>query len=158
MGKKYTEYTADDFFDLTYEEAELLRVEIVQRHEEIQEQYRDIISEWNNFNFYMHALDAAQETTLRRHRKKKEPKATFLYMMIDGHTNLTKIGISKNPTDREATLQGQMPLLELFWQCESERSEETQLHEFFDEKRVRGEWFDLSMDDVRYIKSLDWRK
>ena len=24
-------------------------------------------------------------------------------------------------------------------------------------KRLRGEWFDLNEDDIKHIKSLDWR-
>jgi len=89
-----------------------------------------------------------------RRRKDK----TNIYLMEDGHTGFIKIGRSKNPSTRERTLQAQVPLLRMIWTCAGINSDEKILHDFFKDKRLRGEWFDLGEDDVRYIKSLDWRK
>ena len=87
-----------------------------------------------------------------------EGKKTNIYMMLDEHTGLVKIGRSVNPPNREKTLQGQIPLLRMIWSCEGTHDEETQLHGIFSELRVRGEWFKLSKDDIKHVKSLDWRK
>lgn len=88
----------------------------------------------------------------------KNDHPTNIYMMLDGHTGFIKIGRSKNPSTRERTLQAQVPLLEMIWVCSGMNSDETHLHKIFDKKRLRGEWFDLSGDDVDYIKSLKWRR
>lgn len=85
-------------------------------------------------------------------------KPTHLYMMRDGHTGFTKIGRSINPSSREKTLQAQIPMLEMIWSEEGVNSDEQNLHEIFKSQRLRGEWFDLSGSDVKFIKSLDWRK
>ena len=85
-------------------------------------------------------------------------KKTNIYMMLDEHTGLVKIGRSVNPPNREKTLQGQIPLLRMIWSCEGTHDDETQLHGIFSESRVRGEWFNLSKEDIKHVESLDWRK
>lgn len=83
---------------------------------------------------------------------------TNLYLMKDGHTGLHKIGRSVNPSTRERTLQAQVPLLEMVWSCEAMLTDESILHEIFANKRVRGEWFDLSLEDIEYIRSHKWEE
>ena len=77
---------------------------------------------------------------------------TFLYVMIDKNTGYYKIGRSKNPEARERTLQSEKPTIEMIFSAESKISDEKVLHELFKNKRIRGEWFDLSGSDINKIK------
>lgn len=79
----------------------------------------------------------------------KEPSKT--YLMYDSNTNFTKIGKSKNPQQRERTLQAEKPTISLF--AISEKDVEKELHQKYASRRIRGEWFDLSEDEINAILS-----
>lgn len=85
----------------------------------------------------------------------------YVYLMNDTTNNYYKIGISKNPTYREKTLQSEKPTIEMiankkFPNRKIAHSFEKALHSTYNEKRVRGEWFDLSQDEVNdIIESLN---
>lgn len=66
------------------------------------------------------------------------------YLMINTSTNYYKIGKSYNPILRERTLKAELPTLDIVSICNIDI--ERQLHEKFEIKRVRGEWFRLSID------------
>lgn len=68
------------------------------------------------------------------------------YVMIDTTNNLYKIGKSVNPIVRERTLQSEKPTIELYLVCNSDI--ENILHFKYKNKRVRGEWFSLTQDDL----------
>ena len=77
----------------------------------------------------------------------------YLYLMIDTTNNYHKIGISNSPEYREKTLQSEKPTIEMiankeFPNRKIAHSFEQALHSSYDEKRVRGEWFDLSQEEV----------
>lgn len=82
---------------------------------------------------------------------------TKIYLIKDKRTGLTKIGRSNNPIHRLRTLIKQDTLLpypnefELVFAWEDLATKETNLHEFFQHKRVRGEWFELSDSDIESI-------
>lgn len=67
-----------------------------------------------------------------------------------------KIGRSVSFSDRLSTHQCSSPF-EVFVACcyfvPNTRAEEMALHELFEEKRVRGEWFDLDQADLQSIAS-----
>jgi len=71
------------------------------------------------------------------------------YLMKNNHTKLYKIGYSKNPKHREKTLQSQEPSIKMvkIWNKNIERK----LHKLYSEYRVRGEWFNLTPIQVKYI-------
>jgi hypothetical protein len=77
---------------------------------------------------------------------------TAIYLMVDRHTDLYKIGRSINPVHREKTLLSQAPMIELLLYFEANNSTEDMLHEHFKDKRRRGEWFKLVQSDVELIK------
>lgn len=83
---------------------------------------------------------------------------TNVYLMLDESTGLVKIGRSKNPNVREQTLLSRSPSIRLLWHTSAYPSEEKFLHRLYKSVRVRGEWFDLSDNDIENIKSLDWRQ
>lgn len=71
------------------------------------------------------------------------------YLMIDEACGAVKIGKSSNPQFRERTLGAQMPKIRLIAICP--RDIEQILHERYQKKRMRGEWFNLSSKDIRKI-------
>ncbi len=79
---------------------------------------------------------------------------TKIYLMSDTHTGYTKIGRSIDPEKRERTLLGDKSTIKLiFMSGECDRSIEKELHHRFKEKRIRGEWFNLSLDEIEEIKN-----
>ena len=90
---------------------------------------------------------------------KIEMESVYVYLMRDNYTNMSKIGISNNPHFREKTLLSQSPSIGLVYKREYfdrniARLMEKTLHNYFQHKRVRGEWFDLDENDLRIFKSL----
>jgi hypothetical protein len=81
-----------------------------------------------------------------------ESKETRVYVMIDKNTGFYKIGRSKNPKAREKTLQSEKPTIEMLFNYPGLNIDEKELHFIFIDKRVRGEWFDLSGGDIQKIK------
>ena len=79
-------------------------------------------------------------------------KITSIYVMIDKNTGYYKIGRSVNPKKRERTLQSEKPTIEMLFNHDARVYDEKHLHDMFQEKRVRGEWFDLSGSDLSTIQ------
>lgn len=86
---------------------------------------------------------AADAELLRRSRF-----TTFVYIMEDRRKNLFKIGRSKTPGKRERTLQSEVPETMLRFSIPAEETHEKELHARFAHRRIRGEWFELSEDDL----------
>ena len=80
-----------------------------------------------------------------------------VYLMKSDRNGRVKIGRTKDkPVYRERTLQSQEPEVRLIFHREVLYMNETEkyLHRFFKRKRFRGEWFDLSEDDIEKAKSI----
>ena len=82
---------------------------------------------------------------------KQSQSPTQVYVMIDKNTGYYKIGRSKNPKYREITLQSEKPTIEMIHTFEAKNEDEKNLHLLFQNKRIRGEWFDLSGSDLYTI-------
>lgn len=102
---------------------------------------------------------------LQNHRPLKDVQENFqedahecyVYLMKDFANEFYKIGISNDPKYRERTLQSEKPTIELigskkFPTRKIAESFEKALHEAFKEKRLRGEWFELTKDEARQIE------
>jgi hypothetical protein len=81
----------------------------------------------------------------------------YVYLMQDLSNGFFKIGISNKPTYREETLQSEKPTIELLEKKQFPNRKiakliEKSLHEAYSEYRIRGEWFDLSYEDVVAIQ------
>lgn len=77
----------------------------------------------------------------------------YVYLMHDTINGFYKIGISNQPEWREKTLQSEKPTIELlaakkFIKRKIAAAFEKALHDVYAQKRIRGEWFQLSPDDV----------
>lgn len=78
-------------------------------------------------------------------------RPTFVYLMINKRNGLHKIGKSREPKIREATLQSEEPEIELLYTWPGGRKEELEMHQDFAPQRVRGEWFKLDERDIVYL-------
>ncbi len=83
----------------------------------------------------------------------KKIKNCSVYLMKNQRNGHHKIGLSDNPCYREKTLQSQEPEVDLVICKEYESLEiaykiEKELHNKYDDLRLRGEWFDLSIEMV----------
>lgn len=74
------------------------------------------------------------------------------YIMFDESTKMYKIGISENPRFREGTLRSEKPSVKLMYICDF--NIEKFLHTKYKEYRVRGEWFNLTKDQIKEIVHL----
>ncbi len=95
------------------------------------------------------AADKAAAMELELLRKSKFN--CFVYLMEDLRNKCFKIGKSKTPGKRERTLQSEVPQIVMRFSIPAEEAHEKQLHEHFSNKRKRGEWFELSNDDLAWI-------
>ena len=92
--------------------------------------------------------------TTRDQSKKKQPFPSSdnhqkSYILKDKSNGTYKIGRSKNPLQREKTLQSEKPDLELIKVFK--KNHEKELHKKYSEQCVRGEWFKLTPIQVKYI-------
>lgn len=76
----------------------------------------------------------------------------YIYIGVD-HSRLFKIGIAKNPDSRARQIQIGNPTFKIFMRFKSvnPRKIESDLHNKFIDKRVTGEWYSLSAEDITYI-------
>lgn len=89
-------------------------------------------------------------------KKRRVQQSGYVYL-IKSTEGYYKIGRSKKLQERITTLGVQLPFdIELVHNIHSDdyTQLEIELHELFEPKRIRGEWFALSPDDIEYIKGL----
>lgn len=90
----------------------------------------------------------------------KSTACGFIYVLkiTDTANNVFyKIGLAKNLEQRVNTLQTGNPFeikIILSFYVESMIEEEKKLHFMFSHKRLRGEWFNLTNDDLNIIASM----
>jgi hypothetical protein len=114
------------------------------------------IYELSNFNDEI--IFRENEKSLEKEFKKlggerKKMPETFIYLMKDEINGYHKIGRSKTPHKREKTLQSEKPSITLVYSCKANIDEESLLHKKYNEYRIRGEWFNLSEEQLQEIKS-----
>ena len=88
-----------------------------------------------------------------------QPSPGYIYLIradLPNDYRPYKIGYSKDVSNRMATFNVKLPFrFDLVYTLKTEnmRRVEKLLHRQFQSKRVNGEWFDLSADDVEWIKN-----
>ena len=89
-------------------------------------------------------LDFAKQIKIVKSQGKQKT-----YLMKNKRNGFYKIGKSSKPKFRERTLQSQEPEVELvkIW----DKDIEDILHSKYKKYRLRGEWFDLNKNQVKYI-------
>lgn len=81
--------------------------------------------------------------------------AKFVYFIRESH-GLVKIGKTVDIRRRISSLSSILPYnIEPILVIETPKADllETYLHQFFIDKRVKGEWFDLSENDIEVVKA-----
>ena len=105
--------------------------------------------EYNILEKQRHIENLVDKIYRKAKSQKNNEKNPKTYLIKNNHTKLYKIGYSKNPKHREKTLQSQEPSIKMvkIWNKNIERK----LHKLYSEYRVRGEWFNLTPVQVKYI-------
>lgn len=120
---------------------------------EIYEEYMDILTVRDKliFKACLSSNFARKKYLNKRKRvKKKDSKEAYkTYIIKDSITGFYKIGRSKDPKIRERTLQSERPVINIIKVFETDI--EKILHNKYKEYRVRGEWFELSNIQIKYI-------
>lgn len=100
--------------------------------------------------------EAKLENLNKQYKEKKNVGVVYLLKIKD--KKQYKIGVSKNFERRYNEISPKMPfelktinLIESFNIFDLEKK----LHNKFSDKRIKGEWFELSKKDVEYIKSIE---
>ncbi|TNF28583.1 MAG: hypothetical protein EP314_03640, partial [Bacteroidetes bacterium] len=84
----------------------------------------------------------------------KGNRSKYVYLIRNNLTGLYKIGNSIEPYRRERTLQSREPDIDMIILRKSPYTVETKLHQKYKSKRQRGEWFELSIKDVKDIEKF----
>lgn len=86
----------------------------------------------------------------------KAPRAGYVYI-LRSPTGAYKIGYAANPADRLRTFTVKLPFeveYELLIKTDNMRGLEAELHEYYSEKHINGEWFALTDDDLAELRQL----
>lgn len=101
----------------------------------------------------------ALKNTYNFDRVKKDTlgvRSGWIYLMHQTSTNFYKIGFTINPTIREKTLMAESIDTRFILIKEGTLTDEKNLHKKFQDKRIRGEWFALTENDINYFKSIEF--
>lgn len=110
----------------------------------------------NRFHFEKGEAERAKwrEAKSSKPQMKWQDALSTIYLMLNKKTGRVKIGISNRPKFREKTLQEEIPDIELFHTGTGSWNDEQRLHAHFSHKRLRGEWFDLTAEEIEEAKRL----
>lgn len=97
-----------------------------------------------------HVLQLGRDELSKRERRK--PTTGTIYLIQGAETGYTKIGITKDIQRRLKTLQISSPEhLQVAHSFPGTAAEERSLHRSYQDKRLHGEWFSLSQNDIQAI-------
>lgn len=103
--------------------------------------------EFYNFKVRKEHDEWSKQNSIERDKKAKLDIG-FIYLMQDSGLSGLKIGYSKKPEAREKTLRLEQPNIKILFSVRGTFAYERMLHTYFKEKRIRGEWFDITPDEV----------
>ncbi len=93
----------------------------------------------------------------RKPQPKTRIKKTGYVYLLKSDTGHYKIGRTIDPSSRSKTFGIQLPF-DVTFICTIKTDNmyglESELHQKFSKKRINGEWFNLSTEDIDYMKSL----
>jgi hypothetical protein len=111
----------------------------------------------NKMNFNIKNVDLNSELgklIINIINENKSIENKYVYLIYDVNGNSYKFGQTYDLIYRENTLRAKEPKIELIKFCQTNVITESDLKEKYKSKRSRGEWFDLSDDEVNEIKIL----
>jgi len=103
------------------------------------------------------ACDVARDIKNKNYINKSDNNYQNEYLYIIHNSEYYKIGISSDPENRLKALQTSSPYeLKLIkvYECKNSNKIESLIHAKLKHKNIRGEWFDLSNDDIKEIDIL----
>ncbi len=112
------------------------------------------LSQWQ---FMLDELESAEYSKPKSIPISKKIDHSGYVYLIKSERGMYKIGRSKGPKGRIKTLEVKLPFeIEPICLIPTQNANrlEKQLHYRFESKRIDGEWFALTEEDVQYIKSL----
>lgn len=115
------------------------------------EHWADVLEHYRGEDGY---AQGESRFTTRNYSYDSERITTYVYLMRCNRNQMIKIGRSHHPEHRERTLQAEEPSIEMIYCMQTDREVEKDLHAAFAEKRVRGEWFKLTTEEIEQAKSL----
>lgn len=139
--------------------------------QEIIDRYALIQDSWQQAEYHIrpepdvvvYVRECVQELT-GRNKKEQERKIEQINSKTGGYvyllqspTKAYKIGRTRNPDNRLETFSVKLPFEVEYTcviRCDDMYSLEKELHGRFADKRINGEWFNLSPEDVDHIKGL----
>lgn len=110
-------------------------------------QYEDYLAEMQFRWFESTYLSDA----LERDKRMKHWSRKMIYLLFNPDNGLYKIGYSTNILHRLTNIQCYTPRVSLLGAFPGGSQSETQIHLFYKDKCVSGEWFDLTDRDVKTI-------
>lgn len=130
----------------SYENKEKLQIEL----NKLFNDYSRLINEIKNYE-PLSKLEIKDEI--------KFTEVCHLYLMKDLANGYHKVGISNSPKYREKTLQSEKPTIELITSKEFSNRKialafENSLHKAYENKRLRGEWFEFTEREIAEIKEI----
>lgn len=141
------------------DEVELLFFEIMSFYDYIETEYGSI-DEFNAERLEQREKEEQQRRAAygSSHEKRKRSDDGYVYL-IQSEMGQYKIGKSRQLDKRIKLFSVKLPfkteMIHYFY-TKTMTQDETFLHDRFSEKRTNGEWFDLTTEDVEYIKSFDF--
>jgi len=99
---------------------------------------------------------AKERSDANQKEPKPKPDPSYVYIMRNERNGMIKIGKSKDPHQREKTLQSEEPETTMltFTLVFNAVAAERWLHSRYDDHRVRGEWFALPDAELREARHL----
>jgi hypothetical protein len=100
------------------------------------------------------SIDDLENSETEQSYEDRNEKDSYVYLMKNERNGYIKIGKSNNPKYREKTLQSEEPEISLIFKKNviNPSTKEKNLHKKYSDKRIRGEWFDLTEQDISDIK------
>lgn len=81
----------------------------------------------------------------------------YVYLMYFSLGDIYKIGVSQNVERRLNDIRSYIPIsltIEHIIKTDDTAIVESSFHEYFHDKRIQGEWFDLDKSDIDLFKSM----
>lgn len=134
-------------FLMTHKEVENL-CELLKKY--LQTYTNQEIEEWNS------NLAASYSVEIPELLQKKEVKKNGFVYLLEDSSGYIKIGCSQDIKKRIENIQSNNPTIKVLKLIETNdiTGLESKLHKAFANKRIKGEWFLLTEDDIKQIEKI----
>ncbi|MGL5064255.1 MAG: GIY-YIG nuclease family protein [Microcoleus sp.] len=109
----------------------------------------------NNVSQRMEQFYIDESLRLKSKKTESQSKSGFIYVLKAEKSPYSKIGFTQNPKQRLKQIQAASGSVVSFVYLKESNDVvalEAKLHDLFKEKRVTGEWFELTSEDIEQIR------